>query len=1635
MSQIRPNNAYLGLNLDALTGQVKPGQLGYAKNAVISGYDGNMISYQNELGNELCFSIPEGYRVIGTHNIVEKSTIILFLVNPTSSLSEIGKVQGCQYSTVINAACLNFNINYPILKAVHKITNCSTEVYWTDGLNPMRYIDLDNLPYAENLNGCEDNQSTEIDCNKMRIMPNFAIPEVEYRAVRSDGTITAGTYQFAFQYATPLGEAYTSFYSITNPIPVFDPLKVTPDFNYQVGKSIELTINNIDTTGLYEYFNIAVIKTINNIPSVDLVGTFPIQSATQNILYTGQSKAGITLNINDIFERFPIYETADDITAVNDILVFKGMTTTERLNYQQIARHVKVQWVSWKLPPDQRQYKDELNAAKVRGYMRDEVYPFDLVFILKNGYQTDRFPLIGRAAVASDLEITDNADVVQDGDVCDEPEPKRRWQVYNTASVLGTDPGYNPDDPCYQGPYQYGEFAYWESTETYPCNEAVWGDLQGQPIRHFKFPDNAISNHHDDEGNIYPLGIRIDMLSLQEAIRNSSLSEEQKNNIAAVKIVRGNRANAKSVVAKGLLFNVGQYTKQTSQYFYPNYPFNDLRPDPFISNSSTGLLSEQIFGMYEPVQSVGISETNLYLATIVGDTLGTDNDKIVGTYRGTFGGTSSKKRIRVYFDTTVAYDSGQLTVDNTNSWLLTVTAKRVNAARIELTSRLQVLGGFPRIYTGSAAVTDPDFSIDHTLLITGQVYDFPNIGTAQDGDITGNSADVNYIAAPTLITSANLLDGFSQTASRMRYTFHSPDTAFYQPFLGTQLKLETVEFGATRSHFVQVKGHSKYRFPSLESYLTALGVGIAIGFASGMYGVSTQPFDGGAAFTAFTILEDVIFKLLPKKNMAYQFNSVGNYTDTTIVPNDVGEKIRRLDIAAYLAPGMQGVGDEHIVNNYQRESSVYLRTTAPLPYPDTLPGVPQDNSRFTLGEVGCQDRFYSRDISAYYGSIKVPAPDQYGQIYSYDAIDTGFQFLVDAFAEFAGPRYRDVFGGDTFINKFALKRKLPFFIDNRVGFPDESDVFYDELGNIGFPRYWFSTDIRRGDGGGFGIGSLFGVKVNNFDCENSAFFYDAGKIYLFAYGIINFYVESQVNVDYRQAINAQEGDFYPHVGTDVPDDWLQENFVPIVQDNTYVYNKTFSKQNLENVFSTLPVNFVPGQDCKHIFPNKAIFSERQVDVVNYVRNNWLVYRPAAFFDFPLNYGRLISLDGLETRQVLARFENKMQLYNALLTAQTSIGDVYLGQPLFTGNVPPVDFAETDTGYAGSQHKFLLKTEYGHFTIDAKRGHVFLVTGSQLINLGNEGISRFLTNNLPFQIQKAFPEYKIDNHFKGVGLHGVYDTHFDRIIITKLDYRPLNSSIIYDFERDIFTLNGLEVSLTDPTMFCNTSFTLSYWIPTKAWVAFHSYLPNFYIQDIGKFYSSSPDLGSAWTHNTIETLFNNFYGEVHPYVLDYPLNYNAQDEILQSVKDYTKVNRITNRQSFVQTDDIYFNKAILYNDQQCSGIRNLVPKPKNNLSAYLQYPRINGSAVDILVTKSDNFYNYNGIWDVVQDYDEPIWLTQCENLSDDKVLNQANMDYSVRSFRKYPLRAKDCHIRHILDNRSDVRLTSQFILTETMVSYK
>jgi hypothetical protein len=1459
------NLGRLGMNMDQTNNQIQKGVVSYALNAAVENFDANSVNYQNEPGNELCVTFPTGFHLIGTHFINEKAKHVFFLVNPDTGDSEIGYMENndCIYRTYVSAPCLNFNIDYPIHKVVHKITNCTTEIYWTDGLNPRRYLDLDHIDSVYTTKPgtrvCDNQLIPVIDCNKLKIQPNFNIPELEVVDITTGGELKAGTYQFAIQYCDSIGDGYTSYYSVTNPTPIANTQITTLNFDYPVGRSIVLNVNNIDVTGYFKYFNLAVIKTINNIASVELVGTYFIDDNSRQVTYTGQNQTQIRLSIEDIFEKFPYYEIAQDLTAVQDVLVWDNLTSIDRINYQEIASQITLQWQSYRIPADQN-YSNELNATNLRGYLRDEVYAFEIVFLLKNGKQTDGFHIPGRIVQATDetpVSVT-NPDFIGEPDPATNTSPY--WKIYNTGVKLSDSPGKS-NNSAYKGEWEYGDFAYWESTELYPCNDNVWGALANQPIRHHKFPDVLVSPIFESavptivsgkyevkmiqNDAVFPIGVKLDVSQVSQLIINSNLTDSQKADVVGFKIVRGDRSTNKSITGKGILRNVGKYNRDETDYYYPNYPYNDLREDPFILKESNAFF--QGCKTYRidvnPASPVDVEIQYLDCTTNIITT------EIYAINSGTHYLCSLSFPIIINNGTTTFIGLARY-----NIYRITVGSIRRGAHFTYTDPRNPDAVSIVWVCAWPWACSSKDdiLSLTEPIRADGaKSYDIDLLQTITPPATAPNCGDSDV---------GGQLEGFDD-GSRYRYVFNSPETSFGQPFLGNILKLENVMFGAGKAHFVQVKKHAMYKL------LTAEAQNDAIKASNGIANF-TSPMNPTAMFTAYQAYLQIYINGITRKNYTYSFNSIASYDYWANVANGIGIKQRTLDLAQYLIPGVQSVGDEHNVNNWNRESSVYLRTedhtTNPLPFPDKTPSLLSgtislisDYSRFTISETGaCLIPGNQQDIQvvAYYGSLKNLFINQWGQMYSYQTIDTGFQIDLDTYT---GSSIKTVFGGDTFISGFAFKTKLPFFIDNRVNAPDDSDIFYDEIGNIAYPKYWYSgRSVLSNDIYGYGLTNFISIKAHNLDCPNSQLpapplvnpgrtYYD-GKMYLFAYGVPNFYCESSINTNLRQAFNDREGDFWPHVNTSIPDDWVQESFVPIVQDNTYYYNVTYSKQNKENYFSHLPVDWT--QDlCLTYFPFRAIYSDPQVSYSDDTVNSWLIYRPISRFDFPQNYGKLTSLDGIQNKAILARFENKSLLYNTLLTIDTSNPKAaYIGNPtLFTG-APPVDFAETDLGYVGSQHKFLLKIPQGQVTVDAKRGQIFLVggDGAKDISAFGSGVNRFLTDHLSFEILRYFPKALVDNHFKGLGLHGVYDSKYDRVIFTKLDYIPLNKNIIYDeVERDFYlqqVINGVTVRtlvyLTDVEYFCNKSWSLSFNINTNSWVSFHSYIPNWYIAENNFFYS-------------------------------------------------------------------------------------------------------------------------------------------------------------------------------------------------------
>lgn len=1504
----------LGLNLDSANNQVKEGQVTYALNAIIESWDGNRVVYQNEQSNIYHFQFEDGLRPLGVFEISNIDRTVYFLKNDVGRnvIAYSDKAKNT-YTILLEGECLGFDFNHPIHQVVVKITNCSVEFYWADNVG-MRFINFDDLPWKEIPDPTNDFKKIklegQLDCNKLKVQPDFSIPKVETKEVVEGGTITEGSYQFTVCYGNSLGEIYSPFFNVTNPISIRDIDRVTPDFNLPTSKAIRVKVENLDTSGVYDYFNLVVLENINGITTPKLVGTYPIASESYDILYTGQvqTNQSIQLSLEQIFQKYQYYDLADGVTTSDDRVIWYGLTEKERINYQSVASKIPLYWETVKIPYDNTNgYSSAINTEKYKGYPRGEVFPFEIVFLLTGGKQTDKFSLrnfsTGASKIFEDFSIED----------------------YGVA--------------------ERGTFDAWQSTERYPNNTDIWGSWSGEFIQHFKFPEENLTTRFrviDGKTYIFPLGIKILKNDILKAIDESDLTDDQKQEIIGFKIVRGDRASGNmSIVAKGHFTNVGHYRYQEQDYYFPNYPYNDVGIDPLFANSEVKPLSgynpslaSTPFSDKNPKDSLTFHSPDTHFTQPFGIDSGYVQIEGVdyGKMKGHFTKIKNNAQYKFPTQTTVKVSAAlaaAIAFDYT---------KRKGIPTFNGTDAIAVFDSTQELFKKLTPYTNFGYNInsiakfDNSIVLDEPIkqdiifgkYLVPGYHSDKDGNTINNFQRESSVfltlkeaipfahdLAPEVpkdnsrITSIEAIENNSMSYEDFFYLVKGTEG-------DTNLLLSVIS--AIQGVAIDLAGGSENLASVLLSILTRL-------FSRQIQIKSAEDFKAlNDTDTTCTGSSTEIFELAPSE--------VDNpcWSDDSCVGKGVIQRTVLLSSSWEMAPIFRipdwsgtTIGDGEIIELelFKDEYSVadsledWVVSTIGSANPeeekdvddlrasrDVMAKVDTDYGKITysvcggqlikslytiietakeiyesIGEInyGLKDlsKIRERDVNAYYGSIRKVFPNQWGRVHSYEIVDTGFYGDLQKDEDFP-----TIFGGDTYINSFSFKTKLPVFKQGTVATPDQSDISLDEEGNLGNPMFWISTKPfsdkaftiddsslssafsgiglinRKAVIGGImqnvgaligssaaaiagvllattgwtgvgavaaaavavvgwiisGIGALFankrsaiekaaitvyrqlfqqvidrlGIKNINLDRASKRGIGHDGIFYQYVYGIPTYFVESQVNVDYRQATNEDEGNYYPRVGTGIPDDWLQEARVSINWDNIYHYNKTFSKQNKENFYSALREDYDYTKPCFNVYPNRAIWSDKTT--LNETLNNWLIYKPLNKFDFPKEFGKLTALNGLLNRQIVARFEDRTQLYNAMTTLQSDQGSkVYIGSSdLFAQ--PPLDITDVDGGSMGSQHKMFLKTEYGAVSIDAKRGQILLMQGTNPKILTDDGTQKWFAKYLPFEIVKYFPEVNTDNHFSGIGLHGVYDKFYKRLIVTKRD-RKLKEGV--DLEDLVF----------------------------------------------------------------------------------------------------------------------------------------------------------------------------------------------------------------------------------------------------------
>ena len=204
-STVNTNSFVKGMNKDIAPSMENNQAWWHARNIANNSEDGDVGLIGNEPSNLQCGVIP--YTVIGAiHKYGDE-----WVVYSTDDInSEIGTFDDseCKYTTLVNDRCLSFNRKFLITGAAKENFDCTWEVYWDDGNNPSRALNIDDIPYKQYISSADGDpcivytniEPIQLDCEKIRLAPLVDTPCVKLTKATDGGMLQNGSYQAFISY-------------------------------------------------------------------------------------------------------------------------------------------------------------------------------------------------------------------------------------------------------------------------------------------------------------------------------------------------------------------------------------------------------------------------------------------------------------------------------------------------------------------------------------------------------------------------------------------------------------------------------------------------------------------------------------------------------------------------------------------------------------------------------------------------------------------------------------------------------------------------------------------------------------------------------------------------------------------------------------------------------------------------------------------------------------------------------------------------------------------------------------------------------------------------------------------------------------------------------------------------------------------------------------------------------------------------------------------------------------------------------------------------------------------------------------------------------------------------------------------
>jgi hypothetical protein len=490
-----------------------------ARNILISRLKDTIVL---EEGNEILTDI-DGIDVLKAYPLPDESIFIFGLTSLTNT-SVVGLVDiNGDYESIIIDNLLNFKKENKISCEIEFNAQNERIIAFTDDLNPPKYLNIDDIPFALDGNKALVNAG---DINDMYLFPESNPPVINFDILKNSGNVKTGVVFATFSYKNNDG-TQTNYHDIFGPITIskdeggtYKQLDGDPA-NTGSGKSVSFSLTNVDTR--FDKINLAILSINDGIITASSIKDVPIVTSNLNVVYTGTETVQ-TLTLEEVIIKNPLYTKAKVLAAHQDRLYLGNLETEEDISLQEVANGVSINYNTMLITANNIAEKAGFKTNQAKGFMHGEVYAFYLTFELTNGSLSRAFHIPGRQSLVGDSFVNDIPGFgLNENAFKFEDTSNKAGSNYTTSTIDG-----NPVISVTTSSLSNSNMGYWQNEdETYPSD---FPDFPNQNVRHHVFPSvGKVKTTHYSTDNSYGIN-KLDTLGIDVKL-NVAIPDELKSKI------------------------------------------------------------------------------------------------------------------------------------------------------------------------------------------------------------------------------------------------------------------------------------------------------------------------------------------------------------------------------------------------------------------------------------------------------------------------------------------------------------------------------------------------------------------------------------------------------------------------------------------------------------------------------------------------------------------------------------------------------------------------------------------------------------------------------------------------------------------------------------------------------------------------------------------------------------------------------------------------------------------------------------------------------------------------------------------------------------------------------------------------